>query len=303
MDHNIFLNQHSMPADNKAEAYSMLQEACLGILELRTGDEDRFFLYYDDIQNNSLKDCVLAQGYTYNDFLSELEQNEQDLALSLMEMDDKSPALNFLETEQKEIFDKFFLYEYYLPNTAYNENMYILGIAWLLQASLLSLPTATIWDASRVIIACSQDESLHEQYSLHNIARYEHGVEWRKEWEQLSEKTLEELLQNCRITERFTTWYNELSSENSYRVRSKLQLANEKNFQGGEPLFKNLKDTDGMREIRFSAYPGGAIRVLIGGLPDQQQAILVGFIKKSDDEGYTENIKRAAEEWKTLLAN
>lgn len=48
-----------------------------------------------------------------------------------------------------------------------------------------------------------------------------------------------------------------------------------------------------IREIRFSAYPGGAIRILFKAAGNTQQAILLGFIKKSDAEGYLQNISEA----------
>jgi hypothetical protein len=60
-------------------------------------------------------------------------------------------------------------------------------------------------------------------------------------------------------------------------------------------LFDNLENADGLREIRISAYPGGAIRILFKALANSRQAILVGFIKKNDNEGYSVNIDKANE--------
>ena len=80
------------------------------------------------------------------------------------------------------------------------------------------------------------------------------------------------------------------------RIYDKLLLADMKKFQGGKPLFDTLNDADGLREMRFSAVQGGAVRILFGALSGQKYGILVGFIKKSDDEGYTSAIKLAKKE-------
>lgn len=72
----------------------------------------------------------------------------------------------------------------------------------------------------------------------------------------------------------FREWYNQLDANNRHRVYKKIQLAAQRRFAGGEPLFKNLENGEGMRELRFSAYPGGAIRILFVDLSDGGKAIL-----------------------------
>ncbi len=302
MDHSICLNSLSLPARNAGKAYDMLLDACHGMLELGEAGEDRFFLYYDDNQNNRLLDCVLAGNYTYNSFLKALEErNEFDLLMFLLEIEDKSPALDWILKEREDIFDELCSYNFYLPESGSNECMDTLGMAWLLDACLLSLPTKNIWDASQVSIArFAEGNHQPDIYILNNIARYEHGRELRFERERLSEQTLDQICAQCRFTDIFMKWYDDLDNDNRHRVQSKLRVASERGFQGGEPLFKTLSDADGMREIRFSAFPGGAMRVLFGSLPDHNQAILVGFIKKSDSEGYKTNIQRAKSLWEQL---
>ena len=59
--------------------------------------------------------------------------------------------------------------------------------------------------------------------------------------------------------------------------------------------FRCNSTADGIRELRFSAVQGGAVRILFGQLPDGKQAILVGFVKKSDSEGYPKAIPTAKE--------
>ncbi len=63
-----------------------------------------------------------------------------------------------------------------------------------------------------------------------------------------------------------------------------------RNFNGGESLLKNLANGDGLREIRITAYYGGTIRILFKLLEEGKQVLLVGFIKKGDNDGYKESM-------------
>ncbi|WP_179959174.1 type II toxin-antitoxin system RelE/ParE family toxin [Pseudoalteromonas rhizosphaerae] len=63
-------------------------------------------------------------------------------------------------------------------------------------------------------------------------------------------------------------------------------------FRGNEPLFKLIVGTPGLWEVRFSAFSGGAIRMLYRTY-NNKNILLVGFIKKSDNEGYKQNIQQA----------
>jgi hypothetical protein len=64
MDHNFFLNRHSLPAQDRETAYEMLTEACQGMLNFRLEANDRILLYYEDPRDAFLDDCVLAEGFT-----------------------------------------------------------------------------------------------------------------------------------------------------------------------------------------------------------------------------------------------
>ncbi|MDM8525943.1 type II toxin-antitoxin system RelE/ParE family toxin [Desulfococcaceae bacterium HSG8] len=304
MDHSICINSLSTPAQSAEKAYYLLTDACLGMLELNTGN-DRFIFYYDDEKNRCLEECRLAVNYTYKNFLNDLEdKNENDLLLFLIEAVDKSPALDHIINESEDIFDAISSCHFYLPGTGSDKDMDTLGIAWLLNATLLSLLTEKIWDTPHLEIAQLKYGDYSENLLLlNNIAKYEHGEELRQEWNRLAEQPLEEICPECRFSTPFLDWYNGLDDTNRYRVRDKLQSASDRSFQGGKPFFDTLDKADGIREIRFSAYPGGTTRVLFGALPDQKQAILIGFIKKSNREGYSKNIPRAKDQWEKIREN
>ncbi len=273
-------------------------EACYGMLELNTGN-DRFILYFDDM-NQRINECLLAENYTYNDFLNELEANQlMDLLLVMVEAEDKSPALEYLSSDE---FDELASFQFYLPDVGFDEVMDILGVAWLVDGVLLSLLTHSRWEKTKIEIVRWDDvENRKDKYFINNISGVNNGVEICNEIKALSELTLDDICPQCTFTEAFREWYNELGANNRHRVFKKIQLAAQRHFSGGEPLFKTLESGDGMRELRFSAYPGGAIRILFGALPDDGRAILLGFIKKSDNEGYRENMNRATSLWMSML--
>ena len=98
MDHAIVLNNNSFPADSREEAVSLFEDALRGVLELNTGS-DRFIFYLDS-NDSGLSSFYLSDGFTYSDFVDGL--SDFDLKLFLLEVDDKSPSLDFLTEEQLE---------------------------------------------------------------------------------------------------------------------------------------------------------------------------------------------------------
>jgi len=272
-------------------------EACYGMLELNGGN-DRFALYFDE-ETKTIYECDLAENYTYSNFLDELKANQLiDLLLMLEEAEDKSPALDHISAEA---FDELASFQFYLPDSGLNEAMDILGIAWLVDGTLLSLHTHERWEGNKISIArWNEAEKREEQYFLNNISSVENGVGLRNEIKALTELTIENLCPQCMYTEMFRRWCCQLDANNRHRVYKKIQLAAQRRFTGGEPLFKTLENGEGMRELRFSAYPGGAIRILFGDLPADGKAIILGFIKKKDKDGYKANMKRAKDLWKKM---
>ena len=302
MDHPICFNSLCLPAEDKESAHSLLLDACFGLLEMRIDESDRFLLYYDDFANNTIYDSVLSKdNYTYNDFLNDIEtEGMVDLLYFLLETEDKSPTLDHILMENEHFVEDISKYQFYIPGIASNECQDTLAFSWYLNATLLSLKTTHIWEPLKVQIAfMQQDEFIQNFFHLNNISTFEHGVELREELHknrfQESEEPLEELYPDCVFTDEFKDWFDGLNENNHHNTRSKLELAHQRGFQGAEPLFKTLQDADGIREIRFSGYPGGAVRILFKILPNGNPSVLLGFIKKSDNEGYKENISRAQE--------
>ena len=286
MDHIVCLNSNSFPAANSDKAYGLFNDSLQGLLALNTG-ADRYMIYHDSSASEPLAEFQLSQAFTYSDFKEKLrDKGEDDLFLFLEEFEDKSPAIDFLSDD---IVDDLGCYSFYMPQYAAVKYPDVFGIAWFVPAILLSIYTDEQWNSHKISIARASDDGqyIDEELTIKNIARYEHGQSLHHEFHQIDIKNV---CKASMLTNDFVSWYEEQTKDNKVRIQDKLKLACERQFNGGTPLFDNLKNADGLREIRFSAYPGGAIRILFKALGNSKHAILVGFIKKNNNEGYVENI-------------
>lgn len=293
MDHSFILNTYSLPASSQSVAYDLFYDSAKGLLAIRS-NMDRCVIYYD---GDSLQDSTLAESYTFKDFIRELGQKgEADLQLFLLEAGDKMPALEHLSDED---FDEVSNCAFYFPDDGYTGSVDIIGLSWFLDATLWSIPTSERWNSVFVKVA-RYDQSTHEPdfLELRNISKKEHGEQLKLLFEDLAVADFNDIIENCRFTAEFKEWAEQLNVGNKKRLSEKLALASRKNFEGGEPMFKTLED--GFREIRFSAYDGGAIRVLFKRIDHDYWAILVGFIKKNNTEGYDAAIPKAKQLFTSL---
>jgi len=296
MDHTVCLNSNSFPADNSDVAYELFNDSLQGLLNINTGT-DRYILYYDSPNSEPLEQFKLAEQLSYSEFKEKLlAQGEQDLFLFLEEFEDKSPAMDYLS---EDVMEDLGNYSFYMPGDAIASNTDIFGLTWFLQAVMLSINTGEQWNQYKIAIARITDDGqfIDENLSISNIASSNHG---QLLYDEFTHVDINTICDKCLLTEEFINWYEKQTEENCYRVIEKLKLSSDKDFQGGKPLFETLTDGDGLREIRFSAYSGGAIRILFKALGYSKQAILVGFIKKSNSEGYESNIKKATELFKKI---
>lgn len=288
MEHYFVLNTLSFPAEDAKTAKKLLTNAVYGMLKVGI-DNDRYALFSDTPP--SLSKFELAPQYSYADFLDELKAEEElDLHSALLEIEDKSPALEFLE---EDVFTKIANESFYFPETPYTGSIDIIALAWHLDAALLSIASSEKWQKNQIEFSIYSNEKLYVAPSfLNNISCIEHGIELGKNLRDEG-RSLEDRFSSCKFSEQFLQWECDLPADLRRRIGAKFVLADAKNFQGGEPLFKTLTDAEGIRELRFSAVQGGAVRILFNLLASGKPAILTGFVKKSDDEGYKEAISAA----------
>ena len=290
------LNPNSFPADSAEQAYQLFEDSWQGVLALYQSG-DRYLLYLDTLSNHNLYDFCLAESFTYDDFLNLLmARGERELYRFLTQLEDKSPALDHLDSET---LDDITSYSFYMPNHPIPRHADTFSLAYFLDAILLSINTSPQWANHQVTIARVADDGryIDEKLALHHIATQTHGQQL---FQQFSQNDIKAVCTQTVMTTEFVTWYHELIAENKRRVLDKCKLACERQFQGAKPLFDSLTNSDGIREIRFSAYSGGAIRILFKAMGDAKHAILLGFIKKSNSEGYDENIPRAEQLFRQL---
>lgn len=285
MEHQIIINTNSFPADSIQNASCYFNSALQGVLALNTGADS--FTFYLDSNNIELSDFNLAEGFTYENFVS--QTRDQDFKLFLLEIQDKSPAIDTLTEDQLEEMPND---QFYIPDQPVVNYPDVFSFSWVLSGILLSIPTSDVWKKRKINIrrTAPDGQFIQEDLWINNISCFSHGTEIN---EQFSNNNLYTVCNEHHITNDLIKWYDDLRQENKRRVLDKLSLACERNFVGGEPLFKSLINQNGIREVRFSAYPGGAIRVLFKVLSSGNQALLVGFIKKNDSDGYDTAIGRA----------
>jgi hypothetical protein len=296
VDISLCLNPNSFPAASAEQAYQLFEDSWQGVLALYQSG-DRYLLYLDTLSNDNLYDFCLAESFTYDDFLNRLMmRGERDLYSFLTQLEDKSPALDHLDAET---LDDIASYSFYMPDHPVPKHADTFSLAYFLDAILLSINTTPQWANHQVTIARVADDGryIDEKLALHHIATRTHGQQL---FQQFSQDDIKAVCAHAVMTAEFVTWYQALIAENKRRVLDKCKLACERHFQGAKPLFDSLTNSDGIREIRFSAYSGGAIRILFKAMSDTKHAILLGFIKKSNSEGYDENIPKAEKLFREL---
>lgn len=286
MDLAICINTNSLPAATIDQGKKLMKDALAGVLQLIETGNERINFYYDS-NKQGLFDLQLAENYSYENFITDCD--DVDLQTFLYDVEDKSPALDTLTAEQ---LDEVAEYDLYMPNQPLDAQRDIYALTWVLDGYLLSLATAERWQCHE-LRANKQGE--HGQYIddfllLKNIANETHGQHYFQKSKQIN---LEEVIAPHLISKDLKQWVNQQSKENQRVIVNKLKLATEKGFQGGEPLFKPLVSSNSLREIRFSAYAGGAIRILFRNYQETKYLLLTGFIKHANKEGYDRHIPLA----------
>lgn len=298
MDHTLCLNKNSFSAKNNAVAYSLFSDAISSTFQLTRNSEDRVNILYETEKKSSFLNISLAEDYKISDFLEQLvSENKNDLAEVVLEMFDKSPVLDNLSDEDYlEISESGFFF----PDEPYNGSNDILAIAWFYDAILLSMATSPKWEVSTIDFSRYTGKPKAEPYSLRNISKPRHVDEIFTQKLDYTSELLISKIELCKLSEEMREWFDSLDSINKKRTFERVCFANSRKFLGGKPLFDTLVDADGMREIRFPAYPSGAIRILFGSLPNNSYGLFVGFIKKSNSDGYGTNIPLAKKVWNRL---
>ncbi len=285
MDLSFCINVNSFPANSKEKAKELFNDSLKGVLNLVEGGE-RVTFYLETRENKRLLDLELADGYSYESFLYECE--DFDLKAFLFELEDKSPALDTLSEEQQN--ELMGVQCYADGREVGDDDLY--ALAWVLECYILSLATEECWESEEIKINTVEDDGRYgSSFYIKNISCEHHGVLHFNDYLRKNEVDIDKLLYPHKATSGFNSWFYSQNSQNKNIIINKIEMAKKLNFQGGEPLFKTLRE--GIREIRMFAFSGGAIRIFFKKIKDFDQLIILGFVKYSDNEGYDKNIPNA----------
>lgn len=285
MDFSLFFNHLSLPAASEDEAYDLLFEAFQGILHLNQGD-DRFFLYFD---GNSFDSCELAENFTYRDFKTRLEHEQEiDLLYFIQEIEDKWP---FIEHISDERFYELTELTPYFKNSPY-DNMDIFGLAWLDSGIMLSLATEKLWQNYNISFFISRSgEHEHARCKIYNISKKNHADLILK----AIEESIYDICPNTIFYEDFREWYKKCKTEDKNKIKNILTHCCDNDFQLGRPIIDTLNDSEfsNMKEIRVgnAHAQSGKIRVFFVMDSNRKANVLIGFIKHSND--YSDKLKKA----------
>ncbi|SEO02915.1 type II toxin-antitoxin system RelE/ParE family toxin [Vreelandella aquamarina] len=293
MDLIFCINTNSFPALDQKSGQAQFDDVIQGVLALAGAGQWRCQFYYDS-NGESLHTLEIAKGFTYENFV---EASESDLQLFLLEVEDKSPALDALSSDQ---IEEMSAYSFYLPGQAVDPYPDVYALAWVTSGYLLSLATEPKWQSDTIKI-CKADEHgrfVDDYLLLKNVAQREDG---KYHSDQLHAIELDRILSDHIASDEFKEWFAQIEAVNQKIVAEKLKLAVEKRFQGGKPLFDSLNNSDALREIRCSAFAGGAIRMIFKHHGEACYVLLIGFIKHSDNEGYAKYVPIAQRIYNDLI--
>lgn len=297
MKHNFVWNSSSFEQSTDDGIFEQLKNALKGLACVpRNGDTAA--LYFDG--PDALLCRKISDGCTVADFVDHLQLTDHhDVVSLLLELEDKANAIEMLP---EEVVFEIANSAYYFVDRGYKGSVDFLGIAAEIDGILFGVNTENFWSGHALKFAVYRDCEEVKPYEIYSVCDVASGqsVSDLIYFEE-PEQELVEMLPNCVLSMEFIEWFGALVNGNTRIVRKKLKLAHSRGFDGGEPLFKTLKDAGGMRELRMNAYPGGAIRILFGALKNDQIALLAGFIKKSSNDGYMENIQLATPIWNNLM--
>lgn len=295
MKYAICINKNSFPAADYQTGKNLFDDALQGILALNDGSDK--FVFYLDSNKETLFEFIISPELTVQSFID--HHDDPDMQQFLYEAEDQSPALDNLSEEQIGEMAKYQFYRTEYAQCAYPD---VYSLAWMISGIMLSIASDASWNNNFIDVsrADADGRPIVDELSipLRNIASLSTGQFHHSQLH--ATESLDTMIFPHLITQDCRDWILGLIDENRSIVRDKLRLAKDRGFQGGEPLFKSLQD--GVNEIRFNAFTGGAIRILFKHLNNNKYALLYGFIKKSDNEGYDIALKRSKELYKTIEA-
>jgi len=294
MEFKFVWNTTSFDEATDESIFSNLQEALEGLIRIPRANEIAS-LYFDG--STPLMYRKISPSYFVSDFITNLQNcNLGELAQVFLELNDKADAINSLPDE---VINEMSNTSYFFTSMGYSGSIDALALVSEIDGILFSIRSSETWQNHEIEFSTYPPPEFDQKPSItFSVCDVKTGDLVAAALTKVDEAcSLEDLLPNCIFTDAFLDWSKALTTENTAILRQKLNLAYQRSFEGGKPLFDTLTGADGMREVRMKAHAGGAIRVLFGALGGGRVFLLRGFIKKSDNEGYKTNIAGALKDW------
>jgi hypothetical protein len=290
MTYNICLNPLSLPAANANAAALFLDDIFMGIASLYN-KENNVILYSGSL----LDDVEFASSYTFRDYKNKLiTEMNQDLALFVLELEDKSPFLDKIPDTEIETIMNYRLKIFETPFDRAESD--ILIYASLQNAILMSLPTNDLWKHEILPVKLENVKTnLIDEVDLLNI--FSHKVDHL-----LVESDWKEQLAGLVFSSIFNDWFDCLHEKNKIHVKNLLTRAYELNFRAGSS--EQAKEEKGTTEKIWEWRGGhplcgkGRIRIFFSSQKSKNY-ILYGFIKTSNN--YSNEIREAENALRGLL--
>lgn len=292
MEHQIMLNPRCLPIPRR-DAYVNFYECMQGVLALNTGD-DRFAFMLDAQDGTSFLDSEISDEYTMLSFVEDLRKdNGEDLALFILEADDKTPAFDYIIREYDPELEFVAGGVFYIKGQPFEESGDFIPLALVSGAILVSPSKNPLWDSHLLRVGKFVDGGRDEEFSLYNIASCEHGKCLNDIFRIRCRVSIKDSFPACHFSSEFIDWCNGLSDGDRLRVVDRIRMADSLGFVGSPPLLKRLVNAEGLWEIRAFAVTSGWIRMLYSKDREGPPVLLVGWIKKGLSDGYEANIALA----------
>lgn len=277
---------------SKDYAFRMLTNALQGIAYYNRKIKSSGYIYFAD---NDIKDMCLCTNYSYLEYLKELEDKDKDLYEMILGMEDRAPYLNYITDENS-------IYKYngccidgY--ETGNLSDLDLLLFAYISDSILISMNTHEIWNNNSVDIDVFKD-NIPNKVTLYNISCKGHGKELYQITLQLPK------IDDIVYMPQFQSFFEKaLINEDSRKrnIINSIRKASLYNFNMANNLIKPISGSHIMLyELKCDHKSSGGTGRILFYKSNPKIYFLLGWIKKSNDDGYEQYIKQAQDIVKSI---
>lgn len=292
MNNEFIFNENSSVSSYSDNLIPIIENMFEGLVSIGSFG-DTYTLYADNVDR--LFDICFAEDYKLKDYYDLCFTHNREMAFFLLELIDKSPLINHIDSRK---LDELTSKTFYVDGLTLKNEIPIVFSA-LYNTYLLSLGTDPIWTKNEIIVSQLDEDFIYNGSLINalNISSKTNSIFFNSL--NNDDQTLEKLDPNAIFHEKMTEWYLALIPENKTRLYEKLKFIFSNNFNVSsaliKPITRNFKNKPvTFSEIRLDTISGGTMRIFFKKI-NNNPYFFIGWTKKDDNEGYTENHKSACE--------